>query len=120
MCLAPSWGTPRGPKEASDSVRPPSPRRQLGKTFYLAVRGREVMANSVRVVGKHPLPISQSREWFALYCLCQQQDGCRSHKSQSGNLAESPTARDGAVVCPFPIATLAPPLGRILAIDTLA
>ena len=45
--------------------------RQLGKTFYMAVQGGEVTAEAARAVGKHPLPISPSRDWFALFQLCQ-------------------------------------------------
>ena len=57
----------------SESVRPGGVARQLGKTFYVAVQGREVMAEAVRAVGKHPLPISPSRFWFALFTLCQEE-----------------------------------------------
>ena len=35
--------------------------RQLGKTFYMAVRGGEVTTSAARAVGNHSLPISPSR-----------------------------------------------------------
>ena len=70
VCPTTSRGAARRSKNASDLVSPWAACHRLGNTFYLAVRGREVMANSVRAVGKHPLPISPSRDWFALYQLC--------------------------------------------------
>ena len=66
-----SLGTERGSEKASDSVRPGSPSRRLGKTFYMPVRGGEVTADEAHAVGKHPLPISPSRDWFALFGLCK-------------------------------------------------
>ena len=58
-------------KMAPDLVSPRDARHRLGKTFHMAVPGREAMAAAGRVVGKHPLPIPPSREWFALFMLCQ-------------------------------------------------
>ena len=37
----------------------------------MAVHGGGVMLSGARPVGKHPLPISPSRDWFALFMLCQ-------------------------------------------------
>ena len=58
-------------KMTPESVRPSSAGRQLGKTFYVAVQGREVTAEVGRAVGKHAERNSPSREWFALYSLCK-------------------------------------------------
>ena len=71
VCPTTSRGAARGPKKAPDSVRPGSAGRQLGKTFYMAVQGGGMMADAARAVGKHPLPISPSRSWFALLTLCK-------------------------------------------------
>ena len=43
-----------------DSVSPRDARRRLGKTFYMAEQGGEVVDVAARGVGKHPLPISTS------------------------------------------------------------
>ena len=58
---------------APDSVSPRDARRQLGKTFYMAVQGGEVTASAAHAVGKHPGRISPSRYWFALLTLCQEE-----------------------------------------------
>ena len=71
VCPTTSRGAARGPKKAPDSVRPGSAGRQLGKTFYMAVRGGEVTAVAGSAVGKHPGRISTSRISFALFTLCQ-------------------------------------------------
>ena len=42
VCQGASWGTARRSKTASDSVRLGGAGRQLGKTFYMPVRGGEV------------------------------------------------------------------------------
>ena len=54
-----------------ESVSPDGAARQLGKTCRMAVRGGKMMADAARAAGKHPLPISPSREWFALFKLCK-------------------------------------------------
>ena len=56
---------------APESVRPSSAGRHLGKTSLMPVRGGEVTAAAARAMGKHPLPNSPCREWFALFRLCQ-------------------------------------------------
>ena len=71
VCPDPCGGTARGSKTAPDSVSPWDARRRMGKTNALAVRGGEVTAGVASAVGKHPLPISQSRRRFALYSLCR-------------------------------------------------
>ena len=63
VCPGTSQGTARRSKKAPDSVRPGSAGRQLGKTFYMPVRGGEVRAGAARAVVKHPQPISPSLEW---------------------------------------------------------
>ena len=55
----------------SESVRPSSADRQLGKTNLMAYRVGEVTADAACAVGKHPLPISPCRDWFALFRLCK-------------------------------------------------
>ena len=74
-CTGVCPGTFRGPAwspgMSPDSVSPRDARRQLGKTFYKAVRGGEVAADAARTVGKHPERNSPYREWFALYSLCK-------------------------------------------------
>ena len=37
----------------------------------MAYRVGEVTADAACAVGKHPLPISPCRDWFALFALCQ-------------------------------------------------
>ena len=54
-----------------NSVSPRDARRRLGKTFYMPVQGREVTVDAARAVGKHPEPISPSRDRFALFGLCK-------------------------------------------------
>ena len=58
-------------KMTSDSVRPGGGGRRLGKTFYMAVLGGGWMDVAAGAVGKHPLPIPSSLEWFVLFMLCQ-------------------------------------------------
>ena len=57
--------------EPAEYVRPTGAGRQLGKTCRTAAKGGEVMDGAARAVGKHPLPIPSSREWFALFTLCK-------------------------------------------------
>ena len=64
-------GRREGVTRAAGIRQPASAGRQLGKTFYMPVQGREVTAEAARAVGKHPLRIPPSREWFALFTLCQ-------------------------------------------------
>ena len=45
--------------------------RPSGKGIPYTCTGREVTADAACTVGKHPLPISPSRDWFALFTLCQ-------------------------------------------------
>ena len=71
VCPTTSRGAARGPKKAPDSVRPGAAARRLGKTFYMAIRGGTVMPDAARVIGEHPLPISPTRDWFALFILCK-------------------------------------------------
>ena len=42
-----------------------------GKGIPYTCTGREVTADAACTVGKHPLPISPSRDWFALFRLCK-------------------------------------------------
>ena len=63
----PAWS----PGMAPESVRQTGAVRWLGKTSLMPVRGGEVTADAVCAVGKHPLPISPCRLWFALLILCQ-------------------------------------------------
>ena len=56
---------------APDSVRPCGVGHWLGKTFYMAEQGGGVVDVAAQAVGKHPLPIPSSREWFALFILCK-------------------------------------------------
>ena len=56
---------------ASGFVRPAGAVRWLGKTCRTAAQGGGVMLAGTCAVGKHPLPISPSREWFALFMLCK-------------------------------------------------
>ena len=56
---------------APETVRPRDADRQLGKTFYMVEQGGEVAADAARAVGKHPLPIPSSRNWFVLFILCK-------------------------------------------------
>ena len=56
----------------SDSVTPAATGRPLGKTNLMAVQGGEVTADAARADCKHPERISPSRDWFALFGLCQQ------------------------------------------------
>ena len=55
----------------SDSVRPGGAARRLGKTYRMAVQGGGEVDVAARAVGKHPLPIPPSLDWFALFRLCQ-------------------------------------------------
>ena len=58
MCQGTSAGGGKaspGPAEFVSSARAG---REMGKTFYMAVQGREVTAEAARAVVKHPLPIS--------------------------------------------------------------
>ena len=74
--------------EPAEYVRPTGAGRQLGKTFRMAVRGREVTVAVGRAVGKHPLPISPSRRRFALFRLCQPG---RAREAES-ELVDAPSA----------------------------
>ena len=58
----------RGGREV---VSPRDAHRQLGKTFYMAEQDGGALSAVFRTVVKHPLPISPSREWFALFTLCR-------------------------------------------------
>ena len=71
VCQGTSAGVGKASPEPPESVRPAVPGRQLGKTFYMPVRGGEVVADAALAVGKHPLPNSPCREWFALFTLCR-------------------------------------------------
>ena len=48
-------------------------RSLIGKDLLYRVRGREVTADAARADGQHPLPISPSLDWFALYSLCKEE-----------------------------------------------
>ena len=79
-----SRGAARGPEKAPDSVSPRDARRQLGKTSLMAVQGGRWMADAALAVAKHPLPIPQSLEWFALLTLCKAGPASSLKKGQSG------------------------------------
>ena len=67
----PSQGAASRAENGAGFRQAAGPRRQLGKTCLMAVQGGEVTAGAGRAAGKHPLLISPSRVWFALYSLCR-------------------------------------------------
>ena len=67
VCPGTSRGAARGSKMTPDSVSRPTADHRVGKTFYMAVKGREVTDDAARAASKHPLRNSPSRDWFALY-----------------------------------------------------
>ena len=70
-CPGTSAGDGKASPGSPESVRPTSAYRQLGKTFYMAVKGGEVVDGAAHAMVNHPLPIPPSRVWFALFGLCQ-------------------------------------------------
>ena len=71
VCQGTSRGAVGRSKMTSDSVRPGGAPRHLGKTSLMPVQCGTEADTAARIVGKHALPISPCRVWFALFRLCQ-------------------------------------------------